>query len=42
MKISDNFLPNSVETDSYLDYSNRDDALSGCVKIIPVNTLMCL
>jgi proline iminopeptidase len=38
MNISDNSLPNSVETDSYLDYSNRDDALSGGVRMIPVNT----
>lgn len=38
MTISNNSLPNPVDTNSYLDYSDRDDVLSGGVKMIPVNT----
>lgn len=38
MRINDDFRPRQVETDRYLDYSNRDDVLSGGVKLIPVDT----
>ncbi len=37
-RISNDSIPNHVETDNYLDYSGRDDVLSGGVKMIPVDT----
>jgi proline iminopeptidase len=36
--ISNNYLSNPVDPNRYLDYSDRDDVLSGGVKTIPVNT----
>jgi proline iminopeptidase len=38
MRINDDSRPRQLETDRYLDYSNRDDVLSGGVKMVPVDT----